>query len=394
MAGKNGRNGRRKVNVEAAVRRRYAAAAAAPAAELCCPVSYDKKYLKVLPKEIIERDYGCGDPSRYLSAGQTVLDLGCGGGKICYIAAQVVGKNGHVIGVDFNEPMLALARKYQKKIGEKLGYHNVQFRRGRIQDLALDLDRLDDHLAKHPVSSAADYLSLAEHTDTLRSGSPLFENDSVDVIVSNCVLNLVRPEDKGTLFSEMHRVLRRGGRAVISDIVSDEDIPASLQRDPKLWSGCIGGAFREDQFLEVFERAGFYGVEIVERAAQPWVTLQGIEFRSITVSAYKGKEGPCLERNQAVIYKGPWRSVTDDDGHTLRRGKRMAVCDKTFQIYRRPPYAEHIEPVPPRRDVKLEAAAPFNCNGSNYRDPRKTKGKRYRRNAMAAADACCGPDGC
>lgn len=394
MAGKNGQNGKRKVEIEAAVRRRYAKAAAAAASELCCPVSYDKKYLEILPKEIIERDYGCGDPSRYLAAGQTVLDLGCGGGKICYIAAQVVGKNGRVIGVDFNEPMLALARKHQKKIGDRLGYHNVQFRRGRIQDLTLDLDLLDDHLAAHPVSSTADYFSLEDHADVLRNSSPLIENESVDVIVSNCVLNLVRPSDKEDLFAEMHRVLRRGGRAVISDIVSDEDIPASVQRDPKLWSGCIGGAFREDQFLEVFERAGFYGVEIVERVTQPWVTLQGIEFRSITVSAYKGKEGSCLERNQAVIYKGPWRSVTDDDGHTLRRGKRMAVCDKTFQIYSRAPYAEHIEPVPPRKAVALNAAAPFDCNGSGYRHPRETKGKRYQQTRMAPAEACCGPDGC
>ena len=87
----------------------------------------------------------------------------------------------------------------------------------------------------------------------------------MDAVVSNCVLNLVRTEDRRQLFSEVYRVLKRGGRAIISDIVSDEDVPEDLQNDAELWSGCISGAFREDRFLEAFEDAGFYGCEIVNR---------------------------------------------------------------------------------------------------------------------------------
>src|SRR5437879_6840370 len=124
--------------VESAVRERYAARAKSTEAELCCPADYQSEYLKVIPAEVVERDYGCGDPSRYVREGETVLDLGSGGGKICFIAAQIVGPGGRVIGVDFNEDMLALARKYKRQVGAALGYHNVSFRKGRIQELKLD----------------------------------------------------------------------------------------------------------------------------------------------------------------------------------------------------------------------------------------------------------------
>src|SRR5262245_29929411 len=113
------------LNIEEAVRERYSAAAHQSEAALCCSVNYDRKYLDIIPNEIIERDYGCGDPSKHVCPGEVILDLGSGGGKICYIAAQVVGPGGRVIGVDCNDDMLALARRHQRSIGEKLGFHNV-----------------------------------------------------------------------------------------------------------------------------------------------------------------------------------------------------------------------------------------------------------------------------
>ena len=116
-------------------------------------------------------------------------------------------------------------------------------------------------------------------------------DESVDCVVSNCVLNLVRPGDRRQLFAETFRVLRLGGRAAISDIVSDEDVPEHLQNDPELWSGCVSGAFREDRFLKAFEDAGFYEVQIAARQSEPWRTIEGIEFRSLTVVAHKGKQG-------------------------------------------------------------------------------------------------------
>lgn len=381
------------LNVEAAVRERYSAAAQAAEASLCCPVDYDARYLEIIPQEILERDYGCGDPSKWVREGETVLDLGSGGGKICYIAAQIVGKTGHVIGVDCNDTMLGLARQYQHEIAQQLGYANVDFRKGRIQDLQLNLDLLEEHLAQNPIQSSSDWLQAQEHADQLRASQPLIASDSVDVVVSNCVLNLVKDEDRRQLFTELHRVLKRGGRAVISDIVCDELVPEELRNDPTLWSGCISGAFREDLFLEAFAEAGFYGIEIVSRQQEPWATVEGIEFRSMTVQAYKGKEGPCLDRRQAVIYNGPWKAVIDDDDHQLVRGQRTAVCEKTFELYSRAPYRNQITPIPPDNEVPVERAEPFDCHGSPIRAPRETK-QGSAELTLLPGDNCCGPSGC
>lgn len=379
--------------IETAVRERYANASRAHEACLCVPsADYDPKFLKILPEEIIQRDYGCGDPSKHVREGEVVLDLGSGGGKVCYICAQKVGPRGRVIGVDFNQPMLSLARRYQKSIGEKLGFHNVEFRKGKIQDLALDLDELEKFFTAEPVRDADGYLRVQEHADQLRHTKPMIRDGSIDVIVSNCVLNLVQSDQKKQLFAEMFRVLRVGGRCVISDIVCDEDVPRELQDDAKLWTGCISGAFREDRFLEAFEQAGFYGMQILERSDAPWQTVRGIEFRSVTVEAFKGKQGPCFERNQAVMYKGPWRKVMDDDGHTLERGQRTAVCDKTFNLYNRPPYREQLVFVEPIKPIPLDHAKPFNCRANAVRDPRQTKGVDY--DVTTEASQCCGTDGC
>src|SRR5690349_13561804 len=151
------------INVENAVADRYSAAAKERDASLCCPVTYDPSLLKVIPQEIIERDYGCGDPSRDVHPGDTVLDLGSGTGKMCFIVSQIVGPQGRVIGVDMNDDMLALARKHREAVGRAIGWQNVQFFKGRIQDLALDLERLDEYLKRHPIQSAAEFLEVEQH---------------------------------------------------------------------------------------------------------------------------------------------------------------------------------------------------------------------------------------
>src|ERR1700750_3260319 len=125
--------------VESAVRERYAAGALFTEARLCCPVDYNAEFLRVIPQEVIERDYGCGDPSKYVRRGETVLDLGSGTGKICFIASQVVGPEGRVIGVDMTDEMLEVARRNAPVVAQRVGHANVEFRKGRIQDLALDL---------------------------------------------------------------------------------------------------------------------------------------------------------------------------------------------------------------------------------------------------------------
>src|SRR4051812_2717037 len=113
--------------VESAVKERYAAGARAQEPALCCPVDYDARYLEAIPREVIERDYGCGDPSRHVRRGETVLDLGSGTGKICFIASQVSGPEGRVIGVDMTDAMLEIARRNAPIVAERIGYANVEF---------------------------------------------------------------------------------------------------------------------------------------------------------------------------------------------------------------------------------------------------------------------------
>jgi ubiquinone/menaquinone biosynthesis C-methylase UbiE len=379
---------------EAVVRQRYAAGAKERADKLCCPVDYNSDYLKVIPQEVVERDYGCGDPSRYLREGETVVDLGSGTGKICFIAAQIVGPMGKVIGVDMTDEMLEVARRNAPIVAERIGYANVEFRKGRIQDLALDLELLDRQLKQNPITDAASFLAADELAEELRVKHPLIATESVDVIVSNCVLNLVEPKSKRQLFEEILRVLKKGGRAVISDIVSDEEVPEEMQNDPELWSGCISGAFTEEGILTAFEDAGFYGIQILKRDVDAWRTVQGIEFRSVTLEAFKGKQGECFERNQAVIYCGPFKEVLDDDNHRMERGKRYAVCDKTYNLYKKVPYREFFEFVEPIVDVPLSEAKPFDCSRTSLRHPKETKGQDYDvttegNNKCCDGGSCC-----
>jgi len=274
-------------SIEAHVSRRYAAGAECRETELCCPVSYDPRLLKVIPDEVLKRDYGCGDPSRWVSKGQHVLDLGSGGGKICFIASQIVGSSGSVTGVDMTDEMLELAKSAATLVGERLGYHNVRFLKGRIQDLRLDRDWLDRRLARKPPANETEYAALQDEIEKQQADNPLVADNSIDTVVSNCVLNLVRPGHKAELFSEIHRVLRPGGRAVVSDIVADTDVPRAMQQDAELWSGCISGALRGDRFLQAFNDAGLIEVKIVEQADKPWRVEQGIAFSSVTVTASK-----------------------------------------------------------------------------------------------------------
>jgi arsenite methyltransferase len=370
------------------VRERYARGAASQVPELCCPVAYDARYLAVLPPEILERDYGCGDPSRFVRRGDVVLDLGSGAGKICYIASQIAGPEGRVIGVDATPEMLALARAHRDAIAARIGWSNVEFRRGRIQDLALDLERVESFLARRPVRTLDDLAALRSEEARLAREEPMIASGSVDLVLSNCVLNLVAGADKRALFAEIHRVLKRGGRCAISDIVCDEDVPDELQRDPELWTGCISGALREDRFLDAFADAGLYGVEIAAYQREPWAVVRGIEFRSLTVVAWKGKEGPCKEHNEAVIYNGPWKRVVDDDGHVLERGVRTAVCRKTFELYGREPYGAQITQVAPLVPIAPEDAREFDCRRNAVRSAAETKFGVQRADVAPGASGC------
>lgn len=238
-----------------AVDDRYGAAAQQQEACLCTPVGFDPALLKVLPDAVIERDYGCGNPTRWVRSGDRVLDLGSGSGKNAFICAQIVGAEGFVVGVDRNAEMLALSRGAIPVVADAIGYSNVRFVEGAIE--ALDAPGPD--------------------------GVALIADASLDVVLSNCVLNLVNPSARVRLLANIRRVLAPGGRVAISDIVCDRPVPLHLQQDPDLWSGCISGAWQEQEFLEQFRDLGFEGVAYADRSAEPWKVVEGIEFRAVTL---------------------------------------------------------------------------------------------------------------
>jgi len=371
------------MNKEAAVLNRYSEGAEQRQEDLCCPVDYDTNLLKLLPDEIIEKDYGCGDPSRYVQTGDTVLDLGSGSGKICYMAAQLVGDEGLVIGVDMNDDMLALARKYQPEMADKLGGERVRFLKGQIQDLALDVAAMDAWLAQYPVHNHDDLKAVEIWKETQRREQPLIADNSVDLVISNCVLNLVDDVQKQSLVHEIYRVVKPGGRIAISDIISDEAIPEHLKHDPELWSGCISGAFQEQEMLAMFKNAGFQSLSYDKWVNEPWRVIENIEFRSVTLTAVKPEGQTCIDKGHAVIYRGPYSYVRDDDGHEFPRGERMAVCERTFKFCTEGPCRENfIGIIPAVEKEPVNWCAPPNTR----RSPAETKGGTH---TNTTPQSCC-----
>jgi ubiquinone/menaquinone biosynthesis C-methylase UbiE len=371
------------MSVETVVKDRYSDGAEKREEALCCPVDYDASLLKLLPQEIIDKDYGCGDPSRYVREDDVVLDLGSGGGKICYMAAQLVGDQGKVIGVDMTDEMLALARSYQKEMAEKLGSDRVEFKKGHIQDLALSVDALENRIAESPISNAGQLAELEVWKKQQRTENPLIANGSVSLVISNCVLNLVDKNDRQQMIDEIFRVLKPGGRVAISDIVCDEHVPKSLQDDATLWSGCISGAFHEQEFLQVFLDAGFVAVAYDKWDDAPWQVVEGIEFRSVTLTATKPSKENLYDAGQAVIYKGPYSEVSDDLGNSYKRGERIAVSKRTFDLINAGPYRLDFIAVALAESVNLGC---FSKPAGTLRSASETKGGQHR---GSGEGGCC-----
>lgn len=372
------------MSVESNVSERYAEGANQRQEALCCPVDYDRSLLKILPQEIIERDYGCGDPSRYVQEGDVVLDLGSGGGKICYMAAQLVGDKGRVIGVDMTDEMLALARRHQADMAKVLGGDRVEFKKGYIQDLALNVEALEHYLSATPVAGVAQLKQLEAWKRQQRQQQPMIANDSVTLVISNCVLNLVDKQHRQQMIEEIFRVLKPGGRVAISDIVCDETVPQSLQDDATLWSGCISGAFEEKEFLQAFVAAGFVAVGYDKWDDQPWQVVEEIEFRSVTLLATKPAKEHLYDAGQAVLYRGPYREVRDDLGNIFPRGERIAVSRRTFELIKDGPYSRDFVCMAPAEDSNLGC---FCLPPATLRPASQTKGGSHR--GTGSSEACC-----
>jgi arsenite methyltransferase len=207
-------------------------------------IGYTKEELGDIPESAADVSLGCGNPTAManLKPGEVVLDIGSGGGIDAFLASKRVGPSGRVIGVDMTPEMLARARKNAKEGG----YDNVEFRQGRAEAM--------------PV-----------------------ENQAVNVMISNCVINLC--EDKGQVFDEAFRVLKTGGRLEVSDIVTEPALPNDYREDPKNWSDCVGGALSKDEYLDLIAQAGF---KDITSSRSKWAyDSSGIKIYSLAVSAYK-----------------------------------------------------------------------------------------------------------
>jgi radical SAM protein with 4Fe4S-binding SPASM domain len=298
------------------VRRFYGKAAEEPQKELCCPTGYPTEDISHIPQEVIDRFYGCGSPMSIadIKPGESVVDLGSGAGIDCFIAAKKTGPNGKVIGIDMTDQMLRVANECRPIVANNLGYDVVEFRKGFLEEIPI-------------------------------------EDKSVDLITSNCVINL--SPDKKRVFSEMWRILKDHGRIVISDIVSEVEVPPHIVTNDKLWGECIAGALMEEQFVSYLEQAGFYGIQVLKKIYWKDVENYKFFFFSITVRGYKfEKTAGCVFIGQRAIYNGPFKAIVDEEGHLFPRGEEVEICTDTARKLQNPPYVGMFIITDPTREIQ------------------------------------------
>lgn len=261
----------------ALVRSYYSAVAEEVDETIVNPVQYDAEEVAFIPEEGRIRMYGCGSPisDTDLESGEVLVDLGSGSGVECFLASRTVGPDGRVVGVDMTDAMLAIARKSQHAVAAYLGYDNASFLKGYLEDLPL-------------------------------------AGDLADVVISNCVINLCR--NKRKVFSEIFRILKPGGRLVISDVVCETEPSLAIRADHKLTGECIGGAMVQDYLFSVLKDLGFVGPRLIRRF--PYRVVEDHPFFSLTFSAYKPTEINTIR----LLYGGPFKAIVLDDGRVLERG--------------------------------------------------------------------------
>jgi uncharacterized protein len=295
----------------------YAHAAESPQTFLCCPTKYDPELVAHIPEEVLSRSYGCGSPA--LEAGiapaDVVVDLGCGAGVDAFIVAKLVGPQGRVVGVDKTEEMINRAQQNAQTVAVNLGHDVTEFLQGSLEQVPL-------------------------------------EDSFADVVISNCVLNL--SHDKPQAFREIFRILKPGGRFVISDAVSDKVVPEELRRDSALWNQCVSGALSYEEFVAAAREAGFEGMNI--KNERTWKEVGGVRFYTAILEGYRSQKGAtCVFKGQKAIYTGPLSSVTDDAGHIFPRGVTVEVCTDTAAALGREPYAGMFLVIEPESETATAA---------------------------------------
>ncbi|RYO75173.1 hypothetical protein DL764_010567 [Monosporascus ibericus] len=266
--------------------------------------------------QVKERFYGCGSPFPPALDGITALDLGCGSGRDCYVLSQLVGPGGRVIGVDLTDEQIAVARAHVDWHAKEYGYANVDFKSGQIECLA-------------------------------EIG---VEDNSVDLVISNCVLNL--SVDKPQAIREIFRVLKPGGELYLSDIFSDRRLPPELSKDPVLRGECLAGAWYWEDFRRTVASVGCMDCRAASRTP---VKIQDPDieekigfatFTSCTLRAFKlPLEDQCEDFGQVAVYSGGLaghpHSFALDDHHTFPRGKAVPVCGNTADMLSATRYAPY-----------------------------------------------------
>jgi len=317
------------------VSERYARALAT-GEQICCPTGYNFKELKrFIPEEVLRASYGCGTPAGLASVkpGETVLDIGSGGGIDCFDAARRLGPTGRVIGIDMTDEMLALARRNAPIVAKNLGHPALitDFRKGRAELM--------------PV-----------------------EDNAVDLVMSNCVINLA--PDKRRVFREMFRVIRPGGRFTISDIVADQPVPTYLLHDTAKWGDCLSGALPAWDYLDGLVEAGFLGVHQV--TFTPWRVIDGIHFFSLTLTGYKLPTPVDSTDTSFATLLGPFSRVVDELGQKYQRAVPEPISNSTASLLKLPPFERvfllsdrpiSLETSDPRQVAVLPADAPCAWRG-------------------------------
>ena len=288
----------------------------------CCTLdtvpTHLKPILNQIHPEVSEKFYGCGSPIPDVLMGKTILDLGCGTGRDVFLLSKLVGSNGFVTGIDMTQEQLAIARKHVDYHRQSFGFQesNVEFLHGYIEDLE----------------------GLGVKTN------------SVDVVISNCVINL-SPE-KRQLFSEIFRVLKPGGELYFSDVFSDRRLPKPLTEDPVLVGECLGGAMYSEDFRRHMTEVGCLDYRVV---TQKRLTIENreieqqlgsIHFYSTTIRAFKLKlEDRCEDYGQVAYYLGTIPQCPHafllDDHHHFEKGKPVLVCGNTATMLTETRYAPH-----------------------------------------------------
>ncbi|WP_201981868.1 methyltransferase domain-containing protein [Hymenobacter rubidus] len=289
----------------------------------CCtddiPLAH-RRILSQLEPEVLEKYYGCGVCIPEAIEGITVLDLGSGSGRDAYLLSKLVGENGHVIGVDMTEEQLDVARRHIDAHTVTFGYAkpNVEFRHGYIEDLK----------------------------------SANIPDNSVDLVVSNCVLNL--STDKEATYREVFRVLKPGGELFIADVFADRRVPETLRQDPVLYGECLSGAMYTEDFRRLLLRLGINDYRLMSSRRltinNPEIEAKvgNIGFYSLTVRAFKlDIEDKCEDHGQVATYLGtvpgqPHQFVLDDH-HTFETGRPMLVCGNTAAMVAETRYAPHFK---------------------------------------------------